>query len=79
MMKCIVNFYDNSKRAIMESQMTEKKISWAVISVHLDDEYNELSRMKFQDPMMDKEEMQQYFDKLCEEMDSKFRDLVHAG
>jgi hypothetical protein len=41
----------------MESQMTEKKISWAVISVHLDDEYNELSRMKFQDPMMDKEEM----------------------
>ena len=37
MMKCIVCFFENSKRAIVESQMSEKKISWAVIVAHLEE------------------------------------------
>jgi len=52
MMKCIVCFYENAKRAIVESQMTEKKISWAVIIVHLEEQYLELSQMKFKDPLI---------------------------
>ena len=79
MMKCIVCFFENAKRAIVESQMSEKKISWAVIIAHLEEQFLELSQMKFKDPLTPVEIMNQYFDKLCDEFDSKFRDLVHAA
>ena len=79
MMKCIVCFFENSKRAITESQMSEKKISWAVIIVHLEEQFLELSQMKFKDPLIPVEIMNQYFDKICDDIDSKFRDLVHAA
>ena len=79
MMKCIVCFFENSKRAITESQMSEKKISWAVIIAHLEEQFLELSQMKFKDPLTPVELMNQYFDKICDDIDSKFRDLVHAA
>jgi len=79
MMKCIVTFYENSKRAIVESQMSEKKISWAVILAHLEEQFLELSQMKFKDPLIPVEIMNQYFDKVCDEIDSKFGDLVHSA
>lgn len=79
MMKCIVCFFENSKRAITESQMSEKKISWAVILAHLEEQFLELSQMKFKDPLIPVEIMNQYFDKICDDIDSKFRDLVHAA
>lgn len=50
MMRCIVRFYDNSKKAINESQKSERKISWALISTMIEKQYLELSQMKFQDP-----------------------------
>ena len=31
MMRCIVRFYENSKKAINDSQKSDKKISWAII------------------------------------------------
>lgn len=79
MMKCIVCFFENSKRAIVESQMSEKKISWAVILAHLEEQFLELSQMKFKDPLTPPEILNQYFDKICDEIDSKFRDLVHSA
>lgn len=78
MMKCIVSFYENSIRVIQESQMSEKKISFAVILTHLEDEFLELSQMKFKEPETPEPEMNQYFDDLVENIETKFRNLAHA-
>jgi V-type H+-transporting ATPase subunit A len=43
MMKCIVRFFENSKRAINESLKSEKKISWAIISNSVEKQLIELS------------------------------------
>jgi len=36
MMKCIVKFFENSKRVITESTKSEKKISWALINNNIE-------------------------------------------
>lgn len=79
MMKCIVCFFENAKRVILESQMTEKKISWSVINAHLEDEFLELSQMKFKLPTIPAEEMNQYFDQICDRIETKIRELVHSA
>jgi len=63
----------------MESQMTEKKISWTVINAHLEEEFLELSQMKFKHPLTPLEEMNQYFDKICDAIETKIRELVHSA
>jgi hypothetical protein len=78
MMKCIVVFYENAKRVIIESQMTEKKVSWGLISVQLEDEFLELIRMKFINPLTPVDEMNQGFDRLCDSIENKFREIVHS-
>ncbi len=50
MMKAIVKFFENAKRAINESVRSDKKISWAVISNSIEKQLYELSQMKFKDP-----------------------------
>ena len=78
MMKCIVKFYTCAHSAIVESQKTDKKLSFSVIKAHLDDEYVELSKMKTQMPDQPKEELSAYFDGLVESIDKKFRSLASA-
>lgn len=76
MMKAIVKFFENSKRAINESQRSERKISWAVINNAIEKQLLELSQMKFKDPKIPQEEMQKYFTNLNEEIDNEFRRLL---
>jgi V-type H+-transporting ATPase subunit A len=76
MMKCIVRFFENSKRAINESIKSEKKISWAIISNSIEKQLLELSQMKFKDPRIPKDEMIKYFTDLSESIDNEFRRLL---
>lgn len=76
MMKCIVRFFDNSKRAISESLKSDRKISWAIISMSIDKLLHELSLMKFKDPKIPQAEMQKYFVDLLEQIDNEFRRLL---
>ena len=76
MMRCIVRFFENAKRAINESMKSEKKISWALINNNIEKAYLELSQMKFKDPKAPKAEMDAYFNNLCDEIDNEFRKLV---
>jgi len=76
MMKSIVRFFDQSKRAIAESLKSEKKISWAIISNSIEKQLLELSQMKFKDPAQPREELNNYFTNLCEEIDQEFRKLT---
>lgn len=76
MMKAIVRFFENSKRAINESLKSEKKISWAIISNSIEKQLIELSQMKFKDPRIPKEEMMKYFTDLNDSIDNEFRRLL---
>lgn len=76
MMKCIVRFYENSKRAIVDSQKSDKKVSWAIISNSIEDPLYELTQMKFKDPKTPKEEMDKYFGDLYDAIDNGFRKLL---
>lgn len=76
MMKCIVRFYENAKRAINDSIKSDRKISWAIIANAVDKPLYELTQMKFKDPKIPKDEMQKYFLNLYEEIDNEFRRLL---
>ena len=76
MMKAIVRFFENSKRAINESLKSEKKISWAIISNSIEKQLIELSQMKFKDPRIPKEEMMKYFTDHNDSIDNEFRRLL---
>lgn len=76
MMKCIVRFFDNAKRVINESLKSERKISWAIINNTIEKHLLELSQMKFKDPKLPREELQKYFDNLCDDIDNEFRKLL---
>lgn len=78
MMKCIVQFYRCAHNAIVESQKTDKKLSFSVIKAHLDEEYVELSKMKMQFPEQPREDLDHYFNTLMENIDKKFRSLASA-
>ncbi len=76
MMKCIVRFFENSKRVINESVKSDKKISWAIINNSIEKHLLELSQMKFKDPLMPQRDMDAYFVNLSDEIDAEFRKLV---
>lgn len=76
MMKCIVRFFENAKRVINESQKSEKKISWALINNSIEKQFLELSQMKFKDPKIHRQELDNYFTNLSDEIDQEFRKLV---
>jgi V-type H+-transporting ATPase subunit A len=76
MMKCIVRFFENSKRAIVDSTKSDKKISWAIIANAIDKPLYELTQMKFKDPKTPQEEMNKYFSDLFDDIDNGFRKLT---
>jgi V-type H+-transporting ATPase subunit A len=76
MMKAICCFYENSRKAINESQMSDNKVSWAIISNLLDDQFYELTQMKFKDPKIPEEEMNKYFTDLCDDIEQGFWKLA---
>lgn len=76
MMKCIVRFFENAKRAINESIKSEKKISWAIISNSVEKQLLELSQMKFKDPRISQADMIKYFTDLADAIDNEFRRLL---
>ncbi len=75
-MKCIVRFFENSKRAIVDSNKSEKKISWAIIANAIEKPLYELTQMKFKDPKTPRDEMTKYFGDLFEDIDNGFRKLI---
>ena len=79
MMKCIVRYFDNAKRAINESLKSDRKISWAIIASSVEKPLYELTQMKFKNPKISREEMQKYFTDLYEDIDNDFRRLMIGG
>lgn len=78
MMKCIVKFFESSKKAINDSSKSDKKISWAIIANAVEKPLYELTRMKFFKPNHTEAETEAYFQGIRDEIDNGFRKLVHG-
>lgn len=55
-MRSIINYYDLAKKAIMESS-GDSKISFAIIENQTYTQLNELSKLKFLDPKIERQDM----------------------
>ena len=79
MMKCIVTYYENCKKVLLESQKTERKISMALIEEAFTKTIiYKLKRMKNNDPAMPEKEMVKLLDDLAENIEYEFRKLLHG-
>jgi V-type H+-transporting ATPase subunit A len=79
MMKCIVTYYENCKKVLLESQKTEKKISMALIEEAFGKTIiNDLTTMKEIDPMGSEKEITKKLDDLAENIENEFRKLLHG-
>jgi len=75
MMRSIVHYYDTAKKAILESS-GEHKITFAVIETTSYAQLNELSKLKFLDPKLTREEMLKITTKLVEDSSTNIRKLT---
>lgn len=74
MMKCVTKFYDTAKKAILESP-SDHKISWSIINNLMKGQMYKLTQMKFEEPKLPEKEMRKKFDDLCNEIETKFKEL----
>ena len=79
MMKCIVAYYENCKKVLIESQKSEKKISMALIEEAFNTTIiNDLKEMKFIDPASPEKQIIKKLDDLAELIENEFRKLLHS-
>lgn len=79
MMKCIVTYYENCKRVLLESQKVEKKISMALIEESFNTTIiKDLKEMKFIDPATPEKQIVKQLDDLAELIENEFRKLLHG-
>lgn len=79
MMKCIVAYYENCKKVLIESQKSEKKISMAIIEEAFNTTIiNDLKEMKFIDPASPEKQIIKKLDDLADLIESEFRKLLHG-
>jgi len=79
MMKCIVAYYENCKKVLIESQKSEKKISMALIEEAFNTTIiNDLKEMKFIDPASPEKQIIKKLDDLAELIENEFRKLLHG-
>lgn len=79
MMKCIVTYYEQCNKILLESQMTEKKISMALIEESFATTViQDLKEMKFIPPTSPDREIVRKLDILAERIENEFRKLLHG-
>jgi len=79
MLRCIITYYENCKKVLLESQKSEKKISMALIEETYEKTLiHELKQMKFIHPELPQAEITAKLDNLAERIESEFRKLLHG-
>merc|ERR1711935_1264758 len=77
MMKCIITYYDQCRKVLRESQSGERKISMALIEETFATTIcAQLTRMKFIIPTTPATELKAQLDRLAEEIENGFRQLL---
>jgi V-type H+-transporting ATPase subunit A len=75
MMRCIVVFFDQAKKAIVESS-GDNKITMNIIINQMKPLMIRVTKLKFEDPKQSKETLNQIFGTLCDEIANAFRHMV---
>jgi len=75
MMRSIIQYYDLSKKAILETS-GENKITFGLIENQTYTQLNELSKLKFIDPKIERADMQKKTNVLIEEITTNIRKLT---
>jgi V-type H+-transporting ATPase subunit A len=79
MMKCIITYFEQCNKILLESQMTEKKISMALIDEAFGSTViKKLKDMKFIPPTNPSAEIVRELDDLAEYIENEFRRLLHG-
>eukprot|EP00355_Strombidium_rassoulzadegani_P010178 CAMPEP_0168619442 /NCGR_PEP_ID=MMETSP0449_2-20121227/6603_1 /TAXON_ID=1082188 /ORGANISM="Strombidium rassoulzadegani, Strain ras09" /LENGTH=588 /DNA_ID=CAMNT_0008660375 /DNA_START=67 /DNA_END=1833 /DNA_ORIENTATION=+ len=80
MMKCIITYYENCRKVLLESQKSDtKKISMALIEENFNKTIiKSLKEMKFIDPALADREIVKQLDELSEIIENEFRKLLHG-
>jgi V-type H+-transporting ATPase subunit A len=75
MMRCIVHYYEQAKKCIIESS-GDTKITWNIVLNQTKAQFVKLSQMKFENPRQPKQELVNYFTKFVDEITLSFRNLT---
>jgi len=75
MMRCIIHYYDQAKKAIVESS-GEHKITFNVVLNQTKNHFVQLSKMKFESPKQSRQEFTAYFAKFVDDITQSFRNLT---
>lgn len=75
MMKNIITFQNEAQKAI-EKSTQDHKITWRMISDHMPDLIEKLTRMKFQEPSDGEEALTKFFQETFDQIFTSFRSLI---
>ena len=76
MMKCIIHYYELAKKAIVETSRKADRISYAFLKNETSKQMNALKQMKFQLPRQSKQELNNFFAGLVDEITMTFKKMM---
>eukprot|EP01017_Pseudomicrothorax_dubius_P024457 TRINITY_DN2599_c0_g1_i2.p1 TRINITY_DN2599_c0_g1~~TRINITY_DN2599_c0_g1_i2.p1 ORF type:complete len:616 (-),score=193.84 TRINITY_DN2599_c0_g1_i2:105-1952(-) len=75
MMRCIITYFTNAKKAIVESS-GEQKITWNLILNQTKAQFYKLTQLKFENPKQTRQELGEVFGKVIDDINNAFRVLT---
>ena len=76
MMKCIIHYFELAKKAIVETSRKADRISYAFLKNETSKQMSQLKQMKFQDPRQPKQDLNNFFRALVEEITMTFKKMM---
>lgn len=78
MMKCIVLYFELAKKAIVETSRKADRISYAFLKNETSKQMSALKQMKFQDPRQPKQDLNNFFRSLADEITMSFKKMMDS-
>ena len=75
-MKCIILYYELAKKAIVETSRKADRISYAFLKNETSKQMNALKQMKFQLPRQPKQDINNFFASLADEITMTFKKMM---
>ena len=76
MMKCIITYFELAKKAIVETSRKADKITYAFLKAETSKQMSQLKQMKFQLPRQSKQDLNNFFRTLLDEIVVTFKKLM---
>ena len=76
MMRCIVQYFELAKKAIVETSKSNNKIMYAYLANQTKPLFDKLKKMKFESPKQTPKDLNNYFIEFVNEIEAGFRKLM---